>query len=442
MRKKLITIWIFLCMAAGFMLASGCSSVTAEELYRLPEISENNRQLQSTINSVLNSGAEFLAPTAGANRQSVQLQDLDGDGVAEALAFFTFPEERPLRLYILKRQGGAYETAAVIEGEGTAFERVIYTDMDGDGSYELVVGWKMGNALQLLTVYSLKDLKPTALHSVNYSQIAVCDINNDGCDDIVVFRLASADTSNEAECISLAADGEVVSSSALISEGIESIARTAFGTVEDGVPALFVDSVYGGGGLVTDIILWDQGLENITMDSAVPVSSGTVRESNVYCSDINGDGAIEVPMSRTLWSQSDTVYRVLDWTGFDSVGRSRLVMTTYHNYSDGWYLVLPEDWGDRITVRRADGGPGERTLVFSYYAGGGDPVDFLRIHTISGENRDERSKLAGRFILKYSGETVYAATVTEEAADLPLTISQEEISAGFHIIYSDWKTGA
>ncbi len=441
MKRNTGTILILFCMAA-LMLLSGCMSVTAEELYRLPEISENNRQLQSTINAVLNSGAEFLAPTAGANRQSVQLQDLDGDGVAEALAFFSFPEDRPLRMYILKRQGGAYETAAVIEGEGTAFERVIYTDMDGDGISELIVGWKMGTSLQLMTVYSVKDLKPTALHSMNYNTVSVCDMNSDGCDDIVVFRMAGADSSSEAECISLAGDGEIVSSTALISEGIESISRTTFGTVEDHVPALFVDSVYGGNGLVTDVIVWDQGLENITMGSSSPASFRTVRDYNVFCSDINGDGVVEVPMPRTLWSQSETVYRVLDWMAFDSVGRDRLVMTTYHSYSDGWYLILPEDWGDSITVRRADSGAGERTLMFSYYAGTGEPVDFLRIYTISGENRDERAKLAGRFILKYSGDTIYAAAITSEAGELPLSISQEEISAGFHIIYSDWKTGS
>ncbi len=193
---------------------------------------------------------------------------------------------------------------------------------------------------------------------------------------------------------------------------------------------------------MTDIFIWNQGLENTTMSSSTPTSLDTVRDYNVYCSDINGDGTIELPMSRTLWSQSETVYRVLDWMAFDSAGDSHLVMTTYHNYSDGWYLVLPEDWGDRITVRRVDSGAGERTLMFSYYSGTGEPVDFLLIHTISGENRDERSKLSGRFILKYSGDTVYAATITQEAEKLPLSISQEKINAGFHIIYSDWKTGS
>jgi hypothetical protein len=81
---------------------------------------------------------------------------------------------------------------------------------------------------------------------VNYNQLSVCDLNGDGNDDIVVFRVAAADTANEAEFISLANDGEIVSSTALLSEGMESIARTSFGQVEDGAPALFVDGVYGG----------------------------------------------------------------------------------------------------------------------------------------------------------------------------------------------------
>ena len=77
----------------AIMLLSGCSglpklSASPQDLYSLPALPANYTELNSRINEILSSGAEYAAPTAGTNIQSVQMVDLDGDGGEEALAFF------------------------------------------------------------------------------------------------------------------------------------------------------------------------------------------------------------------------------------------------------------------------------------------------------------------------------------------------------------------
>ncbi|MCC8356721.1 MAG: hypothetical protein LJU34_02545, partial [Oscillospiraceae bacterium] len=67
------------------LTCAGCMS--ADELYSLPQQQEEYIQLQELIGQRIDEGGEYAAPTGGSNRQSVQLRDLDGDGVAEALAF-------------------------------------------------------------------------------------------------------------------------------------------------------------------------------------------------------------------------------------------------------------------------------------------------------------------------------------------------------------------
>ena len=86
-------------------MLSGCTipklTLNSEDLYSLPTLPAKYTELNTQLNEILESGAEYAAPTSGANIQSVQLVDLDGDGREEAVAFFrNAAEEKPLKIYI------------------------------------------------------------------------------------------------------------------------------------------------------------------------------------------------------------------------------------------------------------------------------------------------------------------------------------------------------
>ena len=116
------------------LLLNGCMlSASVEDLYVLPQLPEEYRDLGVQIDEILASGAEYTSPSAGTNLQSVQLVDLDGDGNEEALAFFrNASEESPLKIYIFRSEGDTYEQAAIIDGSGTSINSIQYVDMDGD----------------------------------------------------------------------------------------------------------------------------------------------------------------------------------------------------------------------------------------------------------------------------------------------------------------------
>ena len=96
---------------------SGCMFTTPEaSLYRLPKLAGEYESLEAQIDTLLSMGGEYAAPTSGSNLQSVQMIDLDGDGVEEAVAFFRFPnDEKPMKIYIFKADGDSYEQYACIE---------------------------------------------------------------------------------------------------------------------------------------------------------------------------------------------------------------------------------------------------------------------------------------------------------------------------------------
>lgn len=425
-----------LCMGCG--LEGG-----VDKLFSLPELSDEYLELQRVIDGVRATGAVYCAPEAGSHRQSVQLYDINGDGTQEALVFFSVAGERPLKIYVFIKNEQGYETAAVIEGDGDGIESIDYVDMDGDGWTEAVVGWGMGPDLKMLSIYALKGFQVSAIATADYAQYTAADMDGDGRTELLVYhRAAETENYGSVELFSLNADGETESTLTRISAGMDTVSRFSVSALKDLPAALYVEGTCAGG-MVTDILTYTDGvLRNITLSETSGVSDGTLRTSAVGFRDLNGDGVVEIPIPRTLPAQGETVYRVLDWYGYNSRGKRTIVMTTYHNYSDSWYLILPDEWGDAISIRREDSDAGERGVVFSLWNGQGEPVsDFLTIYAISGENREVLAVKDDRFVLYRGVEVLYAAKLHMSRSQWSLAPDITELRSRFKLIYSEWISG-
>jgi len=444
-KRKIIVLILALLI---IVLVSGCFRITADELYALPQISEEYLRLEAHINLLRSQGAEFAPPVRGPNRQAVQLVDLNGNGQNEVVVFFSIPdEESALQIYIFKLVDGDYEIAEIIEGFGTEIDSVRYVDMNGDGTKELIIGWQMGPALRFMSIYSLTDFhSQTIVSGIEYSEIATYDITGDGNNDVVVFRMQTHDAEPVAVIYSLMQDGEPIYQEAPLSTGVESISRILTGNLIDGSPAIFVDSegTFENGSLVTDVFaMHDNEFTNVSMDVAggIRISDSTVRH-RMSSADVNNDGIIKVPYLRRLIAQSETVYYAIDWYAFHSTGDSTLALTTYHNTFDEWFLILPFDWREKVSVRRDDTVPGERTIVFSYFSNPAGPYeDFLKIFRISGENAEERANIDNRELLMIEGASTFAFELLAPPNSFGLTFNETMVRDNFRLIYSEWLAG-
>ncbi len=440
MRRKRALAALLLALAT--LLLSGCMNSTIDELLSLPQPSEEYLELQKSIDEILASGAVYSAPSAGSYRQSVQLYDVNGDGTNEALAFFSMAGEKPLKIYIFRLRGSGYETAAVIEGDGTEIASISYLDMNKDGWAEIVVGWKMGSEIQMLNIYSLKGFAVSSVAATDYNEYLTADLDGNGREDLLVMREVGGDDAGCVVCYSMTGDGETESSEARMSPGSKSVAKAVTGQLSDGVAALFVESVYGGTGLITDIFISRNGQLQIISTRGEGVSESTVRYYTVYCRDINGDGVMEIPIPRSLPAQGETGYRALDWYSYSSRGLTNLAVSTYHNYSDSWYLILPKNWRGNVTVRREDSATGERAVVFSVWNGEDKPVtDFLKIIALSGENRAEAAVRGTRQVLKREDEVIYSAELLLDSEEWEYMVDFQYLREHFSLIYSEWITG-
>ncbi len=443
MKNALKAALLMACLCA-LLLLSGCFAKSTDELYALPQLSEGYIQLQSELRSLLDSGAEYSAPTAGSNRQAIQLEDLDGDGVNEAISFFKAEsDERPLKIYIFKKADDEYTQAAVIEGDGMNIESVSYADLTGDGVKELIAGWQISAGVKQLSVYVLRDFNVAPIITTDYTRYTFLDATGDGQTDLMLLRLSSTELMGEAELYTVEPGGEVEISSARLSAGVEAISQIRTGRLLDGSgKALFVDSVINGSANVTDIFAFSGGtLRNITADGVSGISEQTIRTyTSVSCRDIDGEGTMDVPCPVQLPSRSTTAtYWAVEWYAYDTGGRRSLTLTTFHDISDGWYLVLPREWSGRVTVRRADTISGERTIVFSELGAGIAVTDILEIDTLTGDGRATRAERGGRFTLYIADSTIYAAQIMGEDTSR-IGVTEDYVIENFHLIYSDWPT--
>ena len=174
MKRKIWVVGVLMLLLT--LVLSGCFVKTVDELYTLPKHSDEYNDLQNAIDGLMAQGAAYSAPVSGANQQSVQLADLDGDGQDEAIVFLKTGGDKPLGAYIFDLIDGAYQNIAVIEGGGTAFASAEYVQLDNEGGVEILIGRKLSDqVIQTLGVYSLSDGHIVELMNANYSEYTLAD---------------------------------------------------------------------------------------------------------------------------------------------------------------------------------------------------------------------------------------------------------------------------
>ena len=432
--------------ALAFMgTLSGCSlnlAASPEDLYTLPQLPAEYAELNHAIRQLIEAGAEYAAPTAGTNLQPLQLVDLDGDGREEALAFLRRgSDERALKIYIYERTESGYAQSAVIEGSGTAVYSVDYRDLDGDGHQEILVSWKVGPEVQALSVFTLRLGTPRELMNSSYIRYAAADLDGDGREEILTFRsdeqgAGTADYYAWTDDSSLAPAGmaRLSMTMAELSAG-----QVLSGTLRGGEPAVFATGVSDSRIQVTDILALRQGeLGNLTVSDSTGVSREIYRYLGLFPTDIDGDGVTELPVPADLLASGDAESgcRVI-WRSYDAAGTGEDALSTYHALADGWYLTLPESWGDSLNVRAEGAGTDVSMVSFGIGAGDGR-IEILRIYTFSGENRETQAAKGGRVLLSREGETIYSAELLEAGA---FTLTEDTLRQSFHRITRVWSLG-
>ena len=112
---------------------------------------------------------------------------------------------------------------------------------------------------------------------------------------------------------------------------------------------------------------------------------------------------------------------------------------TFHNAADGWSLLLPETWDERVSLLRA-GTPDENAVLFFCRSSDGQLQPFLEICALTGSAREEHARRGDRFVLARQVETVYTAELLP-CDDWDGAGDEETVKKSFSLIVAEWTTG-
>lgn len=443
------------------LMLAGCGLRSPEELYTPPKPTAEYESLQASLEKIQSEGYEYTAPVSGSNTQSVQLEDLDGDGEDEAIAFFrdSSGQERPLKICIFHTEDeGGYELFAEIEGDGDAINSVVYCQLNDTGkspTQEIVVGWRISSTVYALSAYSIENGNVTELMSApSYTQYAVRDLDQDNQAEIVSIQMNSAEGGgNTATYYDWTEDTMMSVNKVPLSVSMDVLETVQYNYLVSSYPALYVTGFYQDGlsMVITDILTVSGGkLANITMDGGL-VDSSTARldlsdSELTEPKDINSDNVLELPMPVPLRSVSavdnSNSYYAIDWVQYTVEGQAQSVGYTFHNTADGWYLNLPQNWVDGLVVGRSDtniGATVEWSITFYYQKEVTDtPEPFLTIYKNTGTNRTSRATMGERFLLAEEEEATYSAEFF--ACGWSCGLNEKSLPQRFHLIMNSWST--
>lgn len=437
MKKRIL----LLVAALAATLLSGCALRTVEEMYALPKRSDEFRELQAAIDTAMY-GMTFSSPQSGENQQTVQMADLNGDGLDEYLVFAKGATEKPLQVLIFQQdESGKCRTMDTIGLNGQAFEQVEYVEFDDRPGYELVVGIQVSDqVLRSVAVYTFRNGGAELLLLNSYSKIVPCNLSGERT-ELMVLRPGEEETERGMAVLYGYEDGQIVRSvETELSENTSRIRRITTGKLQDETNAVFVTSSSDDNTIVTDIFAVKRGhFTNISYSAEADTSIGTLLNYYVYAEDIDSDGILELPGRLTMkavtnWRENEQKF-LLRWYAMDSDGWEIDKMYTFHNYLNGWYLQLDSAWATRVTVEQEHG-------VYHFYVWDESYQSVSPLFTLymfTGSDRDEVSTQDGRFALYRSEGVAYAGQLEDAAPEYGIT--ENSLMESFRLIRQDWQTG-
>ena len=281
------------------LLLGGCVFPSGDELLAAPKPSSNYQSLQTELEKQLAQGVSYASPSEGENRSSIQLADLDNDGVEEAITFFrgaTSATSNKFTVAVYRKQDDSYVCTGTIDGRGTALRSVEFPVLEPSGKRGMVLTWRLpGDGTGALTMCDFdENCTPGIILETEYTAMELTDLTGNGAKDLL---LITSDTSGKrvARLYQYDNGSMLPAGETATSQGTAAVERMQSGRVQDSKTAVFAEEkVANGAGLTTDIFVYSNDtLRNLALDGEDTASHSTYRPVAVYASDVNGDGIID-----------------------------------------------------------------------------------------------------------------------------------------------------
>ncbi len=371
--KKIVLIIICIIICFSFVFFN-IDLTAVDILMRPPKLSGENRLLQQTFEATVGDGESVLmkTPVSGENRSSYLLVDLDNDSTLEALVLYSNPvKDELVYVSVFKFLNNEWLFVSKIEGRSEEIYAIDFSDINGDGSLEVLISWSLtnsnsyismpslvGNGDRLLTIYAYNGTSTKLLKNETYTKLLIEDINNDNADELFIINIS---LSNQVKVsfgriISFSNDYSVNQDIKFNLTGmldVQNIVCDSYLINGEAHSRVYVDALISESGIITEVIDVqhnDFSVELPFYESNVSAQPQTLRDVRIYSQDFDNDGVVEVPTIEKLNCgvkvSSSSENASLNLTVWHEIFENQLTVDTkcLWNGMYGYMIVYPAEW--------------------------------------------------------------------------------------------------
>lgn len=355
MLKKAISLIVAMCISISFC---GCAFVDDnDELVSPPELTGEMSLIADALYDVAGSKLDLEYPSAGQYRSAIVLEDINGDDVFEAFAFYNTSDDEMTTIHInvICQNDGQWKSVADQTIIATGVEKVEFCDLNGDGNKEILVGLDVnGSSEKKLSVFTFENGALTQKLIQAYTNFLCWDLDGDTSTELFVHLLLAAEKTNKAMVFNLKENEIVQTMGCLMDANAKSAASPVASFLSNGKRAIYIDEVKGVGS-VTEVLYVSEGkLVNPLLDSTNTFENiSTYRAASLEMKDIDKDGILEIPIASDLPNaqiDGEKLYYT-NWCSFDG-NKLTVKKVTVVNTVDGYYLEVPKTMIGYVAVEK------------------------------------------------------------------------------------------
>ena len=338
----------------------GCDlfAFDTEELLSPPTLTGDLSLIADAITASAKGNYTFKYPSRGNYRSAVVQEDINGDGLLEAFAFYgmTEGENYTMAINMLQNDNDVWKSVAVQKIVAGGVDKIEFCDLDSNGVKEILVGWEIyGTSEMQLAVYSFKDSELNQLMLQKYTHFTTCDLDDDEKNEVLIIRSATAENNNIAALYLVGDLGVTLVSACTLDSNSKTFNEPIVSYLSTGKPAVYIDEIKGVGA-VTEVLFLEKGVLVNPLNSIATLETvDTLRSASFTTTDINSDGIVEIPIQLEVPSVTESdVNEKLYLTNWCSFNGELLVnqVTTMINQDDGYYYTIPAKFVGRIAIRK------------------------------------------------------------------------------------------
>ena len=317
-------------LAAALLMAmlTACSSPlggNVEEMLEAPKLSQDQTLVVEELNRYIGGSAKLQYPRQGEFLSPFVFRDLNGDGVQEAVVFYSRDAAGATSQYVeialLAKTEDKWSVLWNEEGLGTEVDSVRFGSMYGTDVSTLIVGYANANLSdKYLAVYRYEEesgcLQRTDQRG--YYEYALADFTGSGADDLVV--LSSATEEEPMRVTLLAVQDQTLQkvTSVRLDSLLQSCAQIRTSLFGEEY-SLVIDGLTSGGTLASEQLYFDRESGRLVSYSdrlGVDLPTLTTRVGTMLSSrDVDEDGSVEIPVVLGNVSAFSTEQR-MQWVSF------------------------------------------------------------------------------------------------------------------------------